>query len=117
MITCFILYTVDPTRLADFEQYARTWMRLIEKYGGTHHGYFIPEESPPAAAFSFAGIGQPGPANIGIALFSFPNLEAYEKYRHDVAGDPECHAATRHFEETRCFTKYERSFIKPVARD
>jgi hypothetical protein len=116
LITCFIRYTFDAAKLVDFEQYARTWMRLIEKYGGTHHGYFIPEESPPSAAFSFAEIGEPGPANVGIALFSFPNLEAYERYRHDVAADPECHAATRHFESTRCFTRYERSFMKLVAR-
>jgi len=114
LITCFIRYTIDPARLADFEQYARTWMRLIEKYGGTHHGYFVPDPSPPPARFSFADIGAPGPNNIGIALFSFPTLEAYENYRHDVAGDPECEAATRRFEETRCFTKYERNFMKPV---
>lgn len=116
MITCFIRYTINPTRIADFEQYARSWMRLIEKYGGTHHGYFIPDLSPPSASFSFAEIGEPGPANIAIALFSFPNLEAYETYRREVADDPECQAATRGFEETECFTKYERTFMKPVAR-
>jgi NIPSNAP len=116
LITCFIRYTIDPTRLADFEHYARTWMRLIEKYGGTHHGYFVPDSSPPSASFSFAGLGETGPANIGLALFSFPSLEDYEKYRRDVADDPECHAATLRFEETRCFTKYERTFMKPVTR-
>src|SRR5215471_7402838 len=77
LITCFIRYTIDPARLADFEQYARTWMRLIEKYGGTHHGYFVPGESPPNTGFSFAGIGEEGPTDIGIALFSFPSVEAY----------------------------------------
>lgn len=117
MITCFIRYTLDSNKFEDFEQYARTWMRLIEKYGGVHHGYFLPDESPPAASFSFSGIGEEGPSDIAVALFSFPTVEAYEKYRRDVPGDPECVAETRHYEETKCFTKYERTFMRPVLRD
>ena len=117
MITCFIRYTLDPAKLADFEQYARVWMRLIEKYGGTHHGYFVPGASPSNAAFSFAGIGADGPPNIGIALFSFADAEAYERYRREVADDPECLEETRHRDETSCFLKYERTFMRMVARD
>lgn len=116
MITCFIRYTLDPEKLADFEQYAQVWMRLIERYGGTHHGYFIPHEAPPTASFSFAEIGEDGARDIAVALFSFPTIESYEKYRRQVSGDPECHAETKHFYETRCFTKYERTFMRPVAR-
>ena len=117
MITCFIRYTVDPNKITDFEQYARVWMKLIEKYGGTHHGYFLPHESPPAAAFSFSGIGEAGPTNVAVALFSFPTIEAYEAYRKDVKTDPECLAETQHRDQTKCFTKYERTFMRPVARD
>lgn len=117
MITCFIRYTLNGEKLADFEQYARVWMRLIEKYGGTHHGYFIPHEAPPAASFSFAGIGEDGPHDVAVALFSFPTIEAYEKYRREVSDDPECQAETRNFHETKCFTKYERTFLQPVSRD
>src|ERR1041384_4241975 len=116
LITCFIRYTIDSDKMADFEQYARVWMQLIEKYGGIHHGYFVPHDAPPAASFSFSGIGRDGAHNIAVALFSFPIVEAYEKYRRDVSNDPECQAETRHFQETRCFTKYERAFMKPVAR-
>lgn len=116
MITCFIRYTLNPEKLSDFEQYARTWMRLIEKYGGTHHGYFLPHESPPRASFSFAGIGEEGGSDLAVALFSFPTIDAYEKYRREVAEDPDCLAETRHFEETKCFTKYERTFMRPVER-
>ena len=117
MITCFIRYTIDPNKLSDFDQYARTWMRLIEKYGGVHHGYFVPGESPPNATFSFAGIGEEGPRNIAVALFSFPDSDAYERYRRDVANDPECRAEALHRDETQCFIKYERTFLRPVARD
>ena len=116
MITCFLRYTIDPDRLAEFEHYARMWMRLIEKYGGTHHGYFVPDDVPPSAAFSFRGVGEEGPENIAVALFSFPTVEAYEIYRRDVVADPECLAVTIHYEQTKCFTKYERTFMRAVAR-
>ena len=116
MITCFLRYTINPDQLADFEHYARVWMYLIEKYGGTHHGYFVPGEGPPSAAFSFPAIAEAGPDNVAVALFSFPTLEAYETYRRDVANDPECRAITSHYEQTNCFTKYERAFMKAVTR-
>ncbi|MDX6558237.1 MAG: hypothetical protein QOF72_1286 [Blastocatellia bacterium] len=117
MITCFLRYTINPEKLPEFEHYARVWMRLIEKYGGTHHGYFVPGDDPPLAAFSFPGIGEEGPANIAASFFSFPSLEEYESYRREVANDPECLAATTHYKETKCFTKYERTFMRPLTRD
>ena len=91
-------------------------MRLTEKYGGTHHGYFVPGETPPSAAFSFLGLGEEGPDNIAVALFSFPSVEAYETYRREVANDPECLAVPSHYEQTKCFTKYERTFMKAVPK-
>jgi hypothetical protein len=116
LITCYIRYTLDPKQLPAFEHYASVWMRLIEKYGGTHQGYFIPGDPPPGAAFSFPGIGEAGPDNIGVALFSFPTVEAYEKYRREVPADPECIAVTSHYNQTKCFIKYERTFMKPLSR-
>ena len=116
MITCFLRYRIDPTKVADFEHYARTWMRLIEEYGGVHHGYFAPHPAPPDASFSFGGIGSEGPANIAVALFTFPTIEAYEKYRADVREDPDCVAEIVLFEQSKCFTEYERTFLRPIAR-
>lgn len=119
MFTCCIRYTVDPAKLAEFREYARAWMPLIEAYGGIHHGYFMPGEAGdamPEATFSFPGLGKAGPANVAIALFSFPTLAAYEAYRKDVSADPRCQAATARFEETQCFSGYERTFLMPVAR-
>lgn len=117
MITCFIRYTLNPEKLAEFELYAKTWMRLIEKYGGTHHGYFVPGEAPPSAPFSFAAVGEDGPTNIGVALFSFPSVTAYEAYRREVRTDPECLAITRIRDESQCFTKYERTFLRAIPRE
>ena len=36
-VTCQIRYTLNLNELSAFESYARTWMMLIERYGGTHH--------------------------------------------------------------------------------
>jgi len=116
VITCFIRYTLDPQKLEEFQLYAATWMRLIEKYGGTHLGYYLPDSSAPPASFSFPGIGEEGPDNIAVALFSFPSVGAYESYRRDVSLDPECQAMTKHREETKPFLKYERTFMKAIER-
>ncbi|MGQ0763137.1 MAG: NIPSNAP family protein [Acidobacteriota bacterium] len=116
MVTCFIRYTINQNKWIEFENYARVWMRLIEKYGGTHHGYFVPGDGPPSAAFSFPGIGEEGPDNIAIALFSFPTIDSYESYRRDMPNDPECVEVTMHYERTKPFTKYERTFMRGVDR-
>jgi hypothetical protein len=117
MFTCCIRYIIDPNKLDEFKEYARSWIPLIEKYGGIHHGYFIPGDSSdkfPSATFSFPGLGTEGPTNIAIALFSFPNIETYEAYRRNVAQDDACKAATTRFNETKCFLSYERNFLKPI---
>ncbi|HYF64039.1 MAG TPA: NIPSNAP family protein, partial [Herpetosiphonaceae bacterium] len=87
MVTCSIRYVIDPYKLAEFEQYGKLWIPLVEKFGGTHHGYFLPSE---------------GASNIALALFTFPSLAAYETYRGQAAGDPACQAAIKYADETRC---------------
>jgi len=117
MFSCFIRYSVEPDKIAEFEEYARAWIELVNRYGGTHHGYFAPpraEDEVPDASFSFPGVGKPGPPHVGVALFSFPSVEAYERYRREVVSDPQCVAATARFDESRCFSSYERSFLRPI---
>ena len=99
MITCYLRYTIDPYKLTDFEHYARLWIPLVNRLGGTHHGYFMPHE---------------GANNIALALFSFPTLAAYEDYRARMAEDAECQAAFAFAEQSRCILSYERSFMRPV---
>ncbi len=63
MFTCFIRYNIDLDKLNEFKEYARSWIFLIRKYGGTHHGYFIPTTSSdnlPDATFSLPGLGTGG---------------------------------------------------------
>ena len=102
MITCYLRYVIDPHKLAEFETYARMWIPLVEKFGGRHHGYFLPHE---------------GPNDVALALFSFPSLAAYEGYRARAAADPDGQAAMAYQREKRCFLRFERSFLRPVFGD
>jgi len=99
MITCHLRYVIDPYKLGEFEAYGRLWIPLVEKFGGIHHGYFLPSE---------------GANNIALAMFSFPSLAAYEDYRERSKTDAECIAAFKLAEHNRCIVSYERTFLRPV---
>ncbi len=117
MFTCVIRYRVEPGKQAEFREYAQAWIGLIRKYGGIHHGYFVPgteEHAFPDPSFSFPGLGSAAPADVAFALFSFPTVAAYDRYRSAVAEDEECKTATRRFNEAPCFSAYERSFLTPI---
>jgi hypothetical protein len=92
-------YIIDPDKVGEFEEYGRMWIPLVERFGGRHHGYFLPHE---------------GANNVAIALFSFPSLAAYEQYRAAASGDAECQRAYEFAQRTRCILSYERSFLRPV---
>ena len=119
MGTCFIRYTVRPEMRDDFAAYARAWMWLIEKYGGTHHGYFMPpgqDDDVPDPTFSFPGLGTRGPDDVAVAMFSFPSVAEYDAYRRDVTADEASAAARARFDAQPCFASYERTFLVPVPR-
>lgn len=99
MITCYLKYTIDPYKLKEFERYGKMWIPLVEKFGGEHHGYFLPHEST---------------NNIAIALFSFKSLTDYEKYRTESLNDSDCKNAYDFAYDTRCIISYERKFLKPI---
>ncbi|GAC1623383.1 MAG: NIPSNAP family protein [Nevskia sp.] len=99
MVTCYLRYVLDPYKLREFEHYGKLWIGLIEKFGGRHHGYFLPSESA---------------NNIALALFTFDSLADYEQYRIKMMKDPDCRAALAYATETRCILSYERSFFRPV---
>ncbi len=44
MITCYLKYVIDPYKAKEFEHYAKLWIPLVNKFGGQHHGYFLPSE-------------------------------------------------------------------------
>ncbi|MEM7654317.1 MAG: NIPSNAP family protein [Pseudomonadota bacterium] len=99
MITCHITYKIDPNKIAEFEVYSKAWIALVPKFGGTHHGYFLPHE---------------GPNDLAYAAFSFPSLAAYETYRKEILKDPDCVAAFDYARKTGCIIRYDRYFLRPV---
>ena len=99
MVTCYLNYIIDVKKIKEFEHYAKLWIHLVDKFGGTHHGYFLPSE---------------GKNNVALALFTFPSLTTYEQYRNDSFNDIECIEAFKYAEETDCIISYERSFFKPI---
>ena len=99
MVTCYLKYVIAPYKLKEFEEYAKMWIPLVNKFGGVHNGYFLPSE---------------GANNIALALFTFPSLAEYEQYRKDSFNDLECVAAFKFAEDTKCILSYERSFFNPI---
>jgi NIPSNAP len=99
MITCYLKYTIDPYQLDIFEQYGKKWIELVNRFGGQHHGYFMPGE---------------GANNIAYALFTFESLAAYELYRKLILTDDECQAIFKLANDTKCILSYERTFLRPI---
>jgi hypothetical protein len=99
VITCVVEYVIDPGKIQDFELFARRWIDLVGRHGGTHHGYFLPAE---------------GASDKALALFSFPSLADYEQYRSLFGTDPEFVAADRIRDGSGCVLRYERTFMRPL---
>ncbi|WP_416773281.1 NIPSNAP family protein [Pseudomonas sp. RHF3.3-3] len=99
MITCHVKYVIDPYQLAEFEAYSKAWIGIVQRLGGTHHGYFLPSE---------------GASNIAYCLFSFSSLAEYERYRQAALSDPESTALVASVVEKKFILSYERSFMRPL---
>ena len=99
MITCYLSYQIDPNKVKEFEVYAKAWITLVERFGGQHHGYYLPHE---------------GPNDLAFAAFSFPSLADYEIYRRDSALDDDCIRAYEYARKTGCIVRYDRNFLKPI---
>lgn len=99
MITCHLRYVLDPFQLPAFEQYSRDWMRMVRRMGGDHHGYFMPSE---------------GANNIAYALFSFPSLADYERYRREAEHDEEAKGVMARANDLKFILSYERTFVRPM---
>ena len=99
MISCIVEYTIDPQKLALFEEYSRRWIAAVIRLGGMHHGYFLPIESG---------------GDRAICVFSFPSKADYDAYRLRVAHDPECIAILKQEEEERSIIRYKGAFFRPV---
>ena len=99
MITCVVDYTIDSQKIEAFERFALRWIDLVNRHGGQHHGYFLPAE---------------GASDRALALFSFPSLAEYEKFRGRFGIDEEFIAADRIRDESGCVIRHDRAFMRPL---
>jgi len=102
MLTLCIRYTLDATKLADFEAYGKRVAGPIERCGGKLVGYFAPTK--------FAG-----PTNAALALIDFPSLAAYERYREALAVDQEHTEMARWAAQSGVLLVEDRSFVQRIA--
>jgi len=99
MVTLFIRYQLDPSKRAQFEEYAKRWLRIIPRCGGELIGYWMPHE---------------GTNNIAFALVSFESLAAYEAYRTQLRKDADGVANFNFAEENKFILVEERTFLRKV---
>ena len=98
-VTFVIDYTIDSSKIAEFETYARRWVQLVEREGGSHHGYFLPSE---------------GASDKALALFTFESLTSYEAYRAKFGVDEDFTAADRLRTDTGCVIRWDRTLMRPM---
>jgi hypothetical protein len=98
-VVCHIRYEIDPFQRAKFEQYARTWLKLIPACGGALIGYFLPYEGTNYEAH---------------ALIGFQSLAAYENYRACLRDDPKSRENFEFAQREKFILKEERAFLQQV---
>lgn len=97
MITCIIRYHIDPTKKAQFEEYARNWGQAIPRCGADLVGYFAPHE---------------GSTTLAYGIYSIENLAAYERYKARLADDPLGRANYAYAQRERFLLREDRTFLK-----
>lgn len=97
MITCFIQYQIDPTKRAQFEQYARNWGQAIPRCGAELIGYYAPHE---------------GSSTLAYGVYSIKDLAAYEQYRARLSADPLGRENYEFAQKEKFVLKEDRTFLK-----
>jgi hypothetical protein len=73
MLTCVIRYQIDPTKRAQFAQYAQNWGQAIPRCGADLIGYYAPHE---------------GSSTLAYGIYNVESLADYEAHRAHLANDP-----------------------------
>jgi NIPSNAP len=102
MMTLCIRYTLDASKLADFETHAQALQQPIARCGGKLVAYYLPTKVA-------------GPTNLALGLIDFPDLAAYEAYRKKLAIDAGAVACLRQAEAAGCILVEDRAFVRRVA--
>ena len=97
MLTCIIRYQIDPTKKAQFEQYARNWGPAVPRCGADLIGYCAPHE---------------GSSTLAYGIYNIPSLAAYEAYRTRLADDPLGRENYDFAMRERFLLREDRTFLK-----
>ncbi|MDF1749399.1 MAG: NIPSNAP family protein [Alphaproteobacteria bacterium] len=96
MITCFIRYHIDPTKKAQFIQYAQNWGQAIPRCGADLIGYFAPHE---------------GSSTLAYGVYTIENLAAYEAYRARLSADPLGKENYEYAQKEKFLLREDRTFL------
>lgn len=97
MITCFIRYHIDPTKRAEFEQYARNWGEAIPRNGADLIGYYTPHE---------------GSSTLAYGVYNVGSLAEYETYRARLSADPLGRENYEFAQREKFILREDRTFLK-----
>ncbi len=97
MLTCVIRYHIDPTKKAQFEEYARTWGQAIPQCGADLVGYFAPHE---------------GSSTLAYGIYNIASLAEYEAYRARLAAHPLGRQNYEFAQREKFLLREDRTFLK-----
>jgi hypothetical protein len=98
MITCHLKYIIDPYQIPAFEAYGKLWIGLVNRMGGTHHGYFLPSEGANNVAYACS------------ASPAWPPTSSTARRRKPIPSA----SPPSPWPPSSVFLSYERSFLRPV---
>ncbi len=101
-ITVFIRYEIDPFKKGLFEAYARRWLSIIPRCGGSDVRYWMPHE---------------GTNRVAFGLISFDSLASYEVYRARLRADPEGAANFAFAEDNQLILDEQRTFLRQIGTE
>ena len=96
-ITCIIHYQIEPTQKAEFEQYSRTWGKVIPECGADLIGYYAPHE---------------GSATTAYGIYNLESLAHYENYRERLQNHPQGRANYEFAMREKFIRSEDRLFLK-----
>lgn len=97
MLTCIIRYQIDPTKKAQFEEYARNWGQAIPRNGADLIGYYAPHE---------------GSSTLAYGIYNVESLADYEAYRARLAADSIGKRNYEFAQSERFILREDRTFLK-----
>lgn len=115
MLTCCNRYRIDPSKREAFADYARRWVELTNRHGGTHHGFYTAATLADHPASSYPRMSAEAGPDVAYAWYSFPDEAALHAFRAAVKADPDCGPAEALGRTSGCIVEYERSFLERVA--